>query len=159
MSFPLFRSRPVPEKAPNPALAVDPKPEKRRSAYLTPDCKLRGKLCFFRDARVDGQVEGDVESAKSLTIGVHGEVNGDIESDSVVIAGRVEGNVVAKRQIRLAGTAYIVGDLETSGIVIEEGAQVEGKIVIRPKATEGSERPRRLLAQSMAPEAAAHAAC
>ena len=143
----------------NPPSAIgDPLPAKRHSSYLTPDCELQGKLSFFRDARIVGRVEGDVAAAKSLTVGLYGEVYADIEPDSVVIAGRVEGNVVAKCQIRRTCTAYIVGNLETAGIVIEEGARVDGKIVIRPKQEEMKPKPRRQAAAAESPKAVAHAA-
>ena len=47
-----------------------------------------------------------------------------------MIAGEVKGDIEAKRKITLEGTARVTGDLATPGIVIEEGAKLEGRIVI-----------------------------
>ena len=55
-----------------------------------------------------------------------------IEAESVVISGEVKGDITARRKITLGKAARVTGDLRTPGIVIEEGAKLEGRIVIGP---------------------------
>lgn len=74
-----------------------------------------------------------------------------IQADSVVISGEVRGDIRAKRKITLESAARVTGDLATPGIVIEEGAKLEGRIVIgaeeqpaaKKQAEARSEAPRR----------------
>ena len=60
----------------------------------------------------------------------------------------VKGDIVARRKITLQKTARVTGDLRTPGIVIEEGAKLEGRIVIGADAPEAprAEKPARAAA-------------
>jgi cytoskeletal protein CcmA (bactofilin family) len=42
----------------------------------------------------------------------------------------VKGDITARRKITLESTARVTGDLTTPGIVIQEGARLEGRIMI-----------------------------
>ena len=101
--------------------------------------QITGKLRCKETLRIDGRVKGEVRSDKSVIVGEGAVVDAAIQADSVVIAGEVKGDIAAKRKITLERTARVAGELCTPGIVIEEGAQVEGRIVIgaeqRPAAT------------------------
>ena len=57
-------------------------------------------------------------------------MHASIEGDIVVIAGEVKGDIKARRKITLESTARVTGDLTTPGIVIQEGARLEGRIMI-----------------------------
>ncbi len=91
---------------------------------------LTGKLRCKEALRIDGRVKGEVRSEKSVIIGEGAVVEAAIHADAVVIAGEVKGDIAAKRKITLERTARVSGELCTPGIVIEEGAKVEGRIVI-----------------------------
>jgi cytoskeletal protein CcmA (bactofilin family) len=94
------------------------------------DTKLSGKIRCSETIRIDGNVKGEVRCDKSVIVGEGATVEAAIQADSIQISGVVKGNIVAKRKITLNRSARMTGDLSTPGIVIEEGAKVEGKIVI-----------------------------
>ena len=48
----------------------------------------------------------------------------------IVTSHEVKGDITASRKITLKRSARVVGDLNTPGIVIEEGAKLEGRIMI-----------------------------
>lgn len=110
-------ARPVPRTV-SPATSID--------ASTT----LSGKIRCKEALRIDGRVKGEVRSEKSVIVGEGAKVEALIQADAVVIMGEVKGDIVAKRKITLEKSAQVNGELCTPGIVIEEGAQVEGKIVI-----------------------------
>ncbi len=92
--------------------------------------QLTGKLRCKETLRIDGRVKGEVRSEKTVIVGEGAVVEAAIQADAVVIAGEVKGDIAAKRKITLERTARVAGELCTPGIVIEEGAKVEGRIVI-----------------------------
>jgi len=94
------------------------------------DTQLSGKIRCKATIRIDGNVKGEVRCDKTVIVGEGAKVEAAIQADSILISGEVKGNVVAKRKITLNRTARMTGDLSTPGIVIEEGAKLEGKIVI-----------------------------
>ena len=94
------------------------------------DTHLSGKIRCKETIRIDGQVKGEVRCDKTVIVGEGATVEAAIQADSILISGEVKGNIIAKRKITLNRTARMTGDLSTPGIVIEEGAKLEGKIVI-----------------------------
>jgi len=100
------------------------------TTYLGASMTLTGELRCGESLRIDGTVKGEVQCDQLLTVGEKGSIHASIEGDTVVIAGEVKGDITAKRKITLESTARVTGDLTTPGIVIQEGARLEGRIMI-----------------------------
>ena len=69
-------------------------PEERRSeetTIISAGVKIEGKVKSNGNIRVEGQIEGDIESRGSVVIGGNGEVNGQISAELISIAGSVTG--------------------------------------------------------------------
>jgi cytoskeletal protein CcmA (bactofilin family) len=92
--------------------------------------QLSGKLRCEDTIRIDGRVKGEIRCEKTVIIGQAASVEATIQADTIAIAGEIKGDIKAKRKITLESTARVTGDLATPGIVIEEGAKLEGRIVI-----------------------------
>ena len=91
---------------------------------------LKGTLRCKETIRIDGRGRGELECDKTVLIGEGGKVHASIVADMVQISGEVKGDITAHSKITLERTATVVGDLSTPGIVIEEGAKLQGRIVI-----------------------------
>jgi cytoskeletal protein CcmA (bactofilin family) len=96
------------------------------STLLSRDTEIRGSIRTQGSIRVDGTVNGDLVSAKTVTIGATGVVDGDVTGEDVIVAGKVKGSLTAHSKISLEGTAQIEGDLNTSRLSIAEGAVFRG---------------------------------
>ena len=119
------RPEPPPIAASRPAA-----PSPAHTTYLGPTITLTGELRCGESLRIDGSVKGEVHCEQLLTVGEKGSIFAAVEGDTVVIAGEVKGNITARRKITLESTARVTGDLTTPGIVIQEGARLEGRIMI-----------------------------
>jgi cytoskeletal protein CcmA (bactofilin family) len=100
------------------------------TTFLDATTEFTGTLRCTESLRVDGRVEGEVSCEHTVVVGEPGVVKASIEADSVVIAGEVRGDINARSKITLDKTARVTGDLCTPGIVIQEGAKLEGRIMI-----------------------------
>jgi cytoskeletal protein CcmA (bactofilin family) len=107
-----------------PARTVGP------STCIDASTELQGTLRCRETLRIDGRVDGAVHCDKNVIIGEEATVLAAIEASEVTVSGEVKGDITADRKITLAGTARVIGDLCTPGIVIEEGAKLEGRIMI-----------------------------
>ena len=96
------------------------------STLLSRDTEIRGSIRTQGSIRVDGTVCGDLVSAKTVTIGATGLVEGDVTGEDVIVAGKVKGSLTARGKISLEGSAQIEGDLNTSRLSIAEGAVFRG---------------------------------
>lgn len=135
---------PGPESAlpePPPVVATRPAaPSPTHTSHLGASITFSGELGCGEPLRIDGSVKGQVRCDQLVTIGEKGTVFASIDGDTVVIAGEVKGDIKARRKITLESTARVTGDLTTPGIVIQEGARLEGRIMIGGEARPGEER-------------------
>lgn len=114
-------------REPEPAAASQPTPG---MTYIDEGCEFSGKLKFKDTVRIDGRIEGEIQSQNTVVVGPSGVVRAKIEADSVMVLGVVEGDILARRKITLHETAQVTGEIRTAGIVIEEGARFRGRIAI-----------------------------
>jgi cytoskeletal protein CcmA (bactofilin family) len=87
---------------------------------------FQGVLALPGPARIDGRVAGEVIAGGPLWIGESGEVEADLEAESIVVAGRVAGRVRATARIEVRPTGTVRGGLEAPRIVLAEGSVVNG---------------------------------
>jgi cytoskeletal protein CcmA (bactofilin family) len=124
------------ERPPAPAPPPRPAPTSAApSTFLDASITFSGELRCGESLRIDGKIQGEIHCDETVVVGRPGVIHAKIEADSVVIAGEVHGDIDARRKITLESTARVIGDLCTPGIVIQEGAKLEGRIVIGDDAT------------------------
>jgi cytoskeletal protein CcmA (bactofilin family) len=111
------------ESAP-PARIEDP------TTCIDATSEVSGTIRSRENVRIAGRLEGEIHCEQTVIVTESGSVNAVIEADSVRVSGEVRGDIAATRKITLDKTARVTGDLRTLGIVIEEGAKLEGRIVI-----------------------------
>jgi cytoskeletal protein CcmA (bactofilin family) len=102
------------------------------SSCIDASSEFSGTIRSPVSIRIDGRVKGEVHGGEKIIVGEPATVHARIEAASVIIAGEVKGDIAATSKITLQKTARVTGDLRTPGIVIEEGAKLEGRIVIAP---------------------------
>lgn len=89
--------------------------------------RIEGKVTSAGNIRVDGEIQGDISSKSNVIVGESGQVNGQINADSITIGGKVSGSVQAKDKLTLEAKANLKGDLFTKILVVEAGAKFDGK--------------------------------
>jgi cytoskeletal protein CcmA (bactofilin family) len=104
-----------------------------KSAHVKGDLKADGAF------RVDGTVEGSVESKSSVVIGESGTVRGDVRGRDVVVAGQVVGNIGATGHLDIVASGRVEGDVDALSVRIETGGVFRGTSRMGGKAVAGSE--------------------
>jgi cytoskeletal protein CcmA (bactofilin family) len=87
---------------------------------------VRGDLKSERGFRVDGKIEGSIESTAAIVIGETGVVAGEVRGSDVIVVGRVEGNIHASGHLDIRATGKVVGDVSASSFRIETGGMFLG---------------------------------
>jgi len=103
-------------------------------AHLDRGTKVTGKLSFDGPARIDGEVDGEINSKDSLNIGETAVVTAQIKAASIVVAGKVSGDITGSHKIEIRPTAKVAGNLAAPLLSIHEGAQFEGHCSMQPEA-------------------------
>ncbi len=104
------------------------------SAYLDAGSKISGKRSFETPARIDGQVDGEINAKDSLTIGESAVVAAQIKADSVIVAGKVSGDIIAVHRIEIRPSAKVLGNITAPTLVINEGALFEGHCAMQAES-------------------------
>jgi cytoskeletal protein CcmA (bactofilin family) len=86
-----------------------------------------GNIGSKGNIRVEGTVEGSLDSKKRIIIGESAEVNGDVKAGDVEISGKINGDIYCSESLFLKKTALINGDIYTKKLIIENGAEFNGK--------------------------------
>jgi cytoskeletal protein CcmA (bactofilin family) len=152
--------RPQAEQAPDVARVTTIPPRKESleaQAYLDPGCKVSGKLNFEAAARIDGQVDGEINAKDSIVIGVSAVVTAKVNAASIILAGTVSGEITASQRIEIHPSARVQGTLTTPKLVMHEGAVFEGRCAMRPEKVQTGRKANVLLKdEHIAEQAAGH---
>jgi cytoskeletal protein CcmA (bactofilin family) len=84
-------------------------------------CVIRGDLSGEGAFRVDGTIEGSVESRAAVVIGETGIVRGGVRGSDVVVAGAVQGDVTCTGHLEILAKGKVEGDIEARSMRIETG--------------------------------------
>jgi cytoskeletal protein CcmA (bactofilin family) len=102
----------------------NPAPPTTRDAIeniLGRSCVIRGDLTAEGAFRIDGTIEGSVESRGAVVVGESGVVRGGLHGTDVVIAGQVIGDVVCAGHLEILAKGKVEGDIEAKSVRIETG--------------------------------------
>jgi len=107
---------------------------RERLAFDSPDrvnrlvegTKITGDIVSESNIRIDGTVDGNVNSSAKIVIGENGVVTGNISCIDADIEGTLHGDAQINGVLILREKATIHGDINTVRIHIEEGATFNG---------------------------------
>ncbi len=108
------------------------------NGFVDDGCVISGTLKFKNSFRLDGRVEGAVESSSELLIGEGGSVEGEITVATCRVGGEVRGTIRAGEQVVLHPTARVWAEIITPALVMEEGAFLEGKVTMKQSKAEAA---------------------
>ena len=108
------------------------------NGFLDAGSFLKGELRFEDTFRVDGHLEGDIESDGDLVIGSEGAVTGRIRVARVFVSGTIRGEIIASRRLEISERGRVFADVTTPALVIEEGAFLEGRCAMERAVTQGT---------------------
>ena len=101
--------------------------------------KIQGRMVVNKSIRLDGIIEGSIESSTdnqvTVAIGHTGLVHGDVRAHRVLVNGQVDGNIYAREKCELHETSKVKGDIHYGLLGIEHGAEILGLMVKKIEAT------------------------
>ncbi|HJX80618.1 MAG TPA: polymer-forming cytoskeletal protein, partial [Candidatus Udaeobacter sp.] len=87
-------------------------------ALLSRGVSIKGSVKFLNELLIDGEVEGTIDSAGTLTIGEHARIRGEIRAKSVNVRGTVEGNMFVTERCELQAGCTLRGDIEVPRLMV-----------------------------------------
>lgn len=88
---------------------------------------LQGDVGGDNDLRIDGTINGNINTTAKIIIGPSGFVQGDISAQQADITGKVSGNISVADLLQLRGNADIQGNISAAKLQIDPTATFNGK--------------------------------
>jgi len=87
---------------------------------ITGDIKSNG------DIRIDGSLNGNLNTKGKVVIGPTGKINGEVICKNSEVSGIIEGKIIVGQLLNLKASSKILGDIATLKLSIEPGAIFSG---------------------------------
>lgn len=104
------------------------------NAFLGAATQYQGDLSFKGAVRIDGKFTGTITSDGTLIVGQEARIEGTIAVAVLVSNGTIIGEARMSQQSTFHKTARFEGCLTTPALSVEEGAQIDGQIIMAKSA-------------------------
>ena len=89
---------------------------------ISPSTRVKGDFSSNGDIRVDGYLEGTVNTSGKVVVGKDGQIVGKLECTSAYFEGAFQGEMKIENTLTLKASAKIEGDVVTEKLMVEPGA-------------------------------------
>jgi len=97
------------------------------TTVISASSKLEGSIETHGTLIVDGSVTGIIKCG-SLEIMANGNVDANVEAETVSVAGNFEGEMICKGKLTFVRTGKVKGDISYGTLSIESGGLVDGNV-------------------------------
>jgi cytoskeletal protein CcmA (bactofilin family) len=88
---------------------------------------VKGDISSNGDIRIDGTLQGNIQSTAKVVIGANGVVDGDISGQQADIMGKINGTIKVKELLQLKGGCTVMGNIHAAKLQIETNANFNGQ--------------------------------
>lgn len=88
--------------------------------------EIKGTFVSKSTIRVEGRVEGNVQSEGDVILGKEGRIKGDVHARAVIIGGRLNGNAYGESRVEIQAGGQLFGDIKSTVVIMVEGGIFEG---------------------------------
>lgn len=105
---------------------------------------LKGDISSEGYFRIDGHIEGSIQTPSKVVIGKAGVIKGSLRCENADIEGKLEGTIEVSETLTLRSTARIEGDIIVGKLAVEQGAILNATcVMIDPDSPLSSQNPRK----------------
>lgn len=108
------------------------------ASLVSKDAVWDGKLSCTGDVRIEGVLQGEVETTGTLFVAAEARVNGIVRAKNVMLAGEIEGQLRCEQRLEILPGGSARGEIDTGSLVVHEGAYIESKFQMHPGAVAGA---------------------
>ncbi len=99
--------------------------------------RILGEIDCDGVLKVEGSIVGTVRAERQVLVAKGGSIEGDVFTREAVVGGTIEGAILADDRVEVQAHSTVNGDITTQRIVVQEGGEVNGRIMMaNPNALE-----------------------
>ena len=90
---------------------------------------ITGNLRINGFVRLDGDIDGNLETDGNIIIGDSARIKGDVKAKAVIVGGIIKGNVKAAESVKVLAEAAVIGDIISRKVQVEDKATFHGHLI------------------------------
>ena len=90
---------------------------------------ITGNLRINGFVRLDGDIDGNLETDGNVIIGDNARIKGDVKAKSVIVGGIVVGSILAHDSIKVLSGSVVLGDVISRKVQIEDKTTFNGRCI------------------------------
>ena len=90
---------------------------------------ISGNLHINGFVRLDGDIDGNLETDGNIIIGDSARIKGDVKAKAVIVGGIVVGNILAQESAKLLSNSAVLGDVISRKVQVEDKATFHGHCI------------------------------
>jgi len=94
--------------------------EQKTNSFLSASVELEGKLTVKGGIRIDGTLNGFLESESTIFLGDTAVINAQIVTKSLVSSGKIKGSIAAEDTVNINYPGSVEGEIKTCNLSIEK---------------------------------------
>lgn len=106
--------------------------------------RLKGDVSSTGFFRIDGTIEGNVNTPSKVVLGKTGVIIGTLTCENADIEGKFEGNLQVSGTLSLRSTAVVEGDVVVGKLSVEPGATLNASCVMQNGTSKAKQNPKEL---------------
>ncbi|MER3421822.1 MAG: hypothetical protein C4290_15420 [Chloroflexota bacterium] len=124
-TIPPFSAPPAPRPLPEELSATG------AISLVAKEAMWDGKLSSTGDVRVEGRLQGEIQTDGTLYVAAQAQVQGVVRARNVILAGEIEGQLRCEERLEILPGGSARGEIDTGALVVHEGAFIESKFQMR----------------------------
>ncbi len=98
------------------------------SSQIAKGTTIKGTIKTSEDIRIDGIVDGDLDTSGKLIVGTEGKITGKMKTNTAVVSGNLDIENIQAENLSFTKDAKFKGNASYKSISIEEGAEINGQL-------------------------------
>ncbi len=94
-----------------------------KGSAISGDLKVNGFI------RIDGDIDGNLETDGNVIIGENARLRGNLTAKSVIIGGILKGNIYAGESVKVLSDAAVIGDIISRKVQVDASALFHGHCI------------------------------
>lgn len=101
--------------------------EEENITLLAKGVELKGEIRVDGTVRIDGRLEGIIQTKGTVIVGEDGVVKGTVNVGTLINGGKIQATVTASERVQLLKTGTLMGEVHAAVFSMEEGAKFQGQ--------------------------------
>ncbi len=107
-------------------MAKNFEPESKLPNMIGQGTKIVGNVETNGDIRIDGNIEGNVNSKGKVVLGANGLIKGEVVCSNAELSGTLNGKIIVSELLSLKASSKVNCEIQTGKLNIEPGANFTG---------------------------------